>query len=141
MKHLLRLFVSFLVPAFMLAGVAASPAFAQDKSKDAKAAPAAKAEKGKSTMKVLLDNDKVRVFERTYKPGDVNEEVPSSTFRVIRTLKGGTIERTYADGKKEKMEFKTGTVRFLEPAKGAGGKYTVKNVGNTEVVNYVVLLK
>jgi len=141
MKHLLRLFVSFLVPAFMLAGVAASPAFAQDKSKDAKAAPAAKAEKGKSTMKVLLDNDKVRVFERTYKPGDVNEEVPSSTFRVIRTLKGGTIERTYADGKKEKMEFKTGTVRFLEPAKGAGGKYMVKNVGNTEVVNYVVLLK
>jgi len=141
MKHLLRLFVSFLVPAFMLAGVAASPAFAQDKSKDAKAAPAAKAEKGKSTMKVLLDNDKVRVFERTYKPGDVNEEVPSSTFRVIRTLKGGTIERTYADGKKEKMEFKTGTVRFLEPAKGAGGKYTVKNVGNTEIVSFVIVLK
>ncbi len=141
MKHLLRLLASLVVPAFMLAGVAANPVFAQDKAKDAKAAPAAKAEKGKSTMKVLLENDKVRVFERTYKPGDTNDEVPSSSYRVVRTLQGGTIERTYADGKKEKTEFKTGTVRFLEPAKGAGGKYTVKNVGKTEMVNYVVVLK
>jgi hypothetical protein len=139
MKHLLRLFLSLVVPAFMLAGVAANPAVAQDKSKDAKAAPAAKA--GKSTMKVLIDNDKVRVFERRYKPGDTNDEVPSGSYRVNRTIQGGTLERTYADGKKEKTELKTGTVRYLEPAKGAGGKYTVKNVGNTEVVSFVIVLK
>ena len=141
MKHLLRLFVSLVVPAFMLAGVAANSAFAQDKAKAAKAAPAAKAEKGKSTMKVLLDNDKVRVFERSYKPGDTNDEVPSSSYRVNRTLKGGTLERTYPDGKKEKIEVKTGTVRYLEPAKGAGAKYTVKNIGNTEIVSFVIVLK
>jgi hypothetical protein len=79
------------------------------------------------------------VFERTYKPGDSNEEVPTSSYRVNRTLKGGTLERTYPDGKKEKFEVKTGMVRYLEPSKG--GKYTVKNIGNTEIVNYVVLLK
>ena len=139
MKKSARLLVGLLVPAFILAGFAASPAMAQDKAKDAKAAPAAKAEKGKSTLKVLLENDKVRVFERHYKPGDVNTEVPSSTFRVIRTLQGGTLERTYADGKKEKLEFKTGTVRFLEPSKS--GQFTVKNVGKTDIVNYVVVLK
>ena len=138
MKHLISLFVSLLVPAFML--VAANPSIAQDKAKDAKAAPAAKAEKGKSTLKVHFENDKVRVFERTYKPGDVNEEVPSGNYRVNRTVKGGTLERTYADGKKEKIEVKEGMVRYLEPSKG-GAKYTVKNIGKTEIVSFVVVLK
>jgi hypothetical protein len=138
MNKSIRIFGSLLVPAFVLGMTVADPAVAQDK---AKGAPAAKAEKGKSTMKVLLDNDRVRVFERTYKPGDTNDEVPSSSYRINHTLKGGTLERTYANGKKEKTEVKTGMVRYLEPAKGAGEKYTVKNVGNTEIVSFVVVLK
>jgi len=146
MKRSISLFSGLLIPAFVLA--VASPAMAQDKAKDAKAAPAAKdakaapakAEKGKSTMKVLLENDKVRVFERSYKPGDTNEEVPSGNYRVNRTIKGGTLERTYSDGKKEKIEVKEGTTRWLEPTKG-GLKYTVKNIGKTEIVSFVVVLK
>ena len=141
MKKSVRFFSGILVPAVALALVIANPAMAQGMAKDTKAAPAAKAEKGKSTVKVLLDNDKVRVFERTYKPGDTNDEVPSANYRVNRTIKGGTLERTYANGKKEKTEVKTGTVRWLEPAKGAGDKYTVKNVGKTEVVSFVIVLK
>jgi hypothetical protein len=141
MQLLSRFLVSLVVPAFVLAGLVATPAFAQDKAKDAKAAPMAKAEKGKSTTKIVLDNDKVRVFERTYKPGDVNDEVPSANYRVNYTIKGGTLERTYADGKKEKVEVKAGMTRYLEPAKGPGGKYTNKNIGNTDIVSYVVLLK
>ena len=141
MKHLIRLLVSLVVPALMLAGVVAGPVMAQDKGKDMKAAPAAKAEKGKSALKVILENDKVRVFQRTYKPGDLNEEVPSSSNRVVHTVKGGTLERTFADGKKEKYDVKNGEVRYLEAAKTPGGKYTVKNVGKTEIVNVVVLLK
>ena len=142
MKRLIRLFVSLLVPALMLAFATATPAMKHemDKGKDAKAAPAAKAEKGKSTLKVHFENDKVRVFERTYKPGDVNEEVPSGNYRVNRTIKGGTLERTYTDGKKEKIEVKEGMVRYLEPSKG-GAKYTVKNIGKTEIVSFVVVLK
>jgi hypothetical protein len=124
------------------AALAVTPAMAQDK-KDAKAPAKAaeKSEKGKSTVKVHVDNDKVRVTERTYKPGDTNEEAPTSFYRVNRTLKGGTLERTYADGKKEKLELKDGQVRFIEPGKGAASKYTVKNIGTTEVVSFVVQLK
>ena len=141
MNKPVRFFSGILVPAFALAVVFAGPAMAQGMAKDTKAAPVAKAEKGKSTVKVLLENDKVRVFERTYKPGDTNDEVPSAYYRVNHTLKGGTLERTYADGKKEKTEVKTGMVRWLEPSKGAAGKYTVKNVGKTEIVTFVVVMK
>ena len=118
-----------------------TPAIAQDKGKDTKAAPAAKAEKSKSVAKILIDNDRVRVIERTYKPGDVNEEAPTSDYRINRTIQGGTLERTYANGKKEKLELKAGTTRYIEPAKSAGEKYTVQNIGSTEVVSFVVVLK
>jgi hypothetical protein len=130
-----KFFRAFLVPAIALAAAIAIPAIAQDKSK----APA-KAEKGTSTVKVLIDNDRVRVFERSYKPGDTNTEVPSSQYRVNRTMKGGTLERTHSDGKKEKLELKEGVVRYLEPTKG-GATYTVRNIGKTEVVSYVIVLK
>ena len=137
MKHLIRLFVSLLVPALMLAFVTATPAMKHEAEKG-KAAPAAKAEKGKSVVKALLENDKVRVFENRYKPGDEFTSVPFPTFRVIRALKGGTIQRTYADGKTEKVEWKTGEVRMIEPSKIA---YTAKNIGKTDIALYVVVLK
>ena len=130
------LFVSLVVPAFML--VAAGPAVAQDKMKDAKAAPMAKAEKGMATRKVLMDNDKVQVFEVQYKPGDDNKSIPSSSYRVLRALKGGTLKRTYADGKTQDVEYKTGEVRFNEPDKTA---FTSKNVGKTDIELYIVVLK
>jgi hypothetical protein len=137
-----RYLMGILVSIFMLAGLAAHPAMAQDKAKDAKAVPTAKSEQGKNTVKVLLDNNKVRVIERTYRPGDVNDGSElTSSYRVNHTVKGGTLERTYANGKKEKIEVKSGMVRFLEPAKGAGEKYTTKNVGNTEIVMVVTELK
>jgi hypothetical protein len=136
MKHLIRLFVRVLVPAFVLAGVVALPAMAQDKMKDTKMAPAAMAEKGKATITVLKENDKVRAYEVRFKPGD--EITPSvSSTRVVRALKGGTIQRNYADGKTEKVEYKNGQVRINTPS----GPYTAKNIGKTEVVLYVVLLK
>jgi hypothetical protein len=95
-------------------------------------------EKGKATVKVLVDNDKVRVTEIHYQPGDVGED-DRTQFRVNRTLQGGTIERIYSDGKKERLELKTGQVRYNEPSKG--GTYKVMNVGKTTIVNYVVRLK
>ena len=134
MKRLIRLFVSLLVPAFMLAGVAASPAMAQEKAKEAK--KEAKAEKGKAALKVLFENDKVRAVEVTFKPGDEGANV-ARPFHVVRALKGGTIQRTYADGKTAKSEWKTGEVRGVGP----DPVYTPKNVGKTDVVLYAVFLK
>jgi hypothetical protein len=142
MKKSIRLFMGVLISTFLLAGAVMSPAMAQDKAKDAKAAPAAKVEKGKNTVKVLLDNNKVQVIERTYRPGDVNTGTEQmSAYRVNYTVKGGTLERTYADGKKEKIEVKEGLARMLEPAKTPAEKYTTKNIGNTEIVSVVVILK
>jgi hypothetical protein len=111
--------------ALALAGLA----FAQDK----------KAEKGasKATMKVLLDNEKARAWETTIAPGAENNAVPSTATRVLRVLSGGTLERTYADGKKEKIEYKAGEVRMLNPSPA----YSVKNIGKTEVKLYVVQVK
>ena len=136
MKRLIRLFLGVLVPAFMLASVASLPAMAQDKAKDMKPAKAAKAEKGKVTVKVLHDDDRVRVQEVTFKPGDENTNV-ARPFRVVRALKGGTLERTYPDGKKDKLVWKTGEVKVLE----ASPPYVPKNVGKSDVVLYVVVPK
>jgi hypothetical protein len=128
MNYLTRLFVSYLIPAFMLASVVVNPAVAQDK---------AMAEKGQATIKVLAENDKLRAYETWYKPGDANANVVTSSLRVVRALHGGTLMRTYADGKTEKVEWKTGDVRILPP----GGQYTTKNIGKTELVTYTVLVK
>ena len=131
MKQLARFFMGILVAAFMLAGVTANPAMAQEKAK------AAKAEKGKVAMTELAENDKARAFEVRYKPGDENPTIPSSSHRVVRALNGGTLMRTYADGKTEKVEWKTGETRIVGPAP----QYTTKNVGKSEIVLYVVMPK
>src|SRR5947209_2440809 len=117
-----RLALMAMVATFTLAFTTGA-VMAQEK---AKAEKAEKAEKGKAVLKVLAENDKVRVFEVAFKPGDENKAVPSSSFRVVRALKGGTLMRTYADGKTQKVEWKTGEARINEPDKVA---YTVKNVG------------
>jgi len=131
MKGSARFLMGLLVFAFMSAGVASFPAMGQEKEK------AAKAEKGKVISTVIVDNDKVRVFENRFRPGDVNTSPPSSMTRVVRALKGGMILWTYADGKTETVEWKTGQVRVLSP----GPQYTSTNIGKTEVVLYIVGIK
>ncbi len=122
--------VSLGVLAFVLSGLMVNAALAQDKAKADKGAP-------KVAIKVITENDKVRVYEVTYVPGAENTAVASSTMRVVRGLKGGTLERRYADGKKENVVYKTGDVRINEVSPA----YTAKNIGKSEVRLYVVLIK
>ena len=124
MKSSAGLFASLFLPVFLLAGVGANQALAQEK---------AKAVKGQATIKVLTENDKVRVYEARFKPGDESQNIVRP-FRVARALKGGTLQRTYADGKTEKRAWKTGEVRIEGPDPAFKGK----NVGKSEVVLYVV---
>ncbi len=138
MKKLNRLLTGFVVPAFLLAGLAIGPVMAQDKGKDAKPAPAAKDEKGKATTTVLIDNDKVNVVEVRYRPGDTAADDRTS-YRVNRTIQGGTLQRIYPDGKTETIDLKTGTTRYIEPSKG--GNYTTKNIGKNDIVSLVIRLK
>ena len=116
--------LGLLIPAFLAAGIAVNPAIAQDKASTVK-------------MKVLVDNDKVKVYEATYAPGAENKGIASTTMRIVRGLKGGTLERTYADGKKELVRWKAGEVKQVNP----GPAYTTKNIGKGELQLYVVQLK
>ena len=116
--------LGLLIPAFLAAGIAVNPAIAQDK------APSVK-------MKVLVDDDKVKVYEATYAPGAENKGVAASSLRIVRALTNGTLELTYADGKKEKRPWKAGQVREVKP----GPAYTTKNISKSELKLYVVQLK
>jgi hypothetical protein len=86
---------------------------------------------------VLHEDDRVRVVENTTKPGEVGPSVMRGK-RVVRYLQGGTQERNYPDGKKEKVERKTGEVVVAGPDKEA---YWIKNAGKTTIVSYVVTIK
>jgi len=50
----------------------------------------------------------------------------------------GSRQRIYADGKTEKIEWKTGEVRLNEPSKVA---YNTRNIGKSALALYVVVLK
>jgi hypothetical protein len=117
-----------LVTAVAAATLLVNPALSQDK-----------AEKKASQVSVhqITENDKVKVYEVTYKVGAENKSVASSTMRVVRAIRGGRIERTFADGKKETVDYRPGQVRVNQPGPG----YTTKNVGKTVLVLYVVQLK
>ena len=134
MKRLIRLFVSMLVPALILAFATATPAMkhemAQDKMK-------VKEVKATNTTKVLHEDDRVRVVENTTKPGENGANVVRGK-RVVRILQGGTAERTYADGRKEKIDRKAGEVIVAGPDKEA---YWAKNIGKTTQVTFVVQIK
>ncbi|MGH8640889.1 MAG: hypothetical protein ACRET6_04210 [Burkholderiales bacterium] len=120
------LLASFVVPLFTLA--VANPAIAAEKAKEHKAT---------ISQKVLHDDDRVRVTETTSKPGNVGNNTVRGK-RVTRYIQGGTQERNYADGRKEKIERKTGEVFVAGPDKD---QYFVRNIGKTTIVTYTVTLK
>lgn len=102
-------------------------------SATALAASSAVADAGKAIRTILAEDDNFLAFEIRQKPGEIN--VASTTsVRVVRAMSGGSLLRTYADGRTEKSDWKTGEVQIQRP----GPQYTVTNVGDTEVVLYVV---
>jgi hypothetical protein len=109
--------IRFTVIAFAVLGIAtAGSVYAQDKAKER--AP---------VSKVLLDNNKVRVTETTFKPGDVSRADRKTRANYI--VKGGMLERTSKDGKKTVYERKAGTAVWLE-----ADSDVVKNIGKTTFV-------
>jgi len=114
--------------AILVAAILAVPAAAQDKKTEKKAPIRA--------TKILLDNDKVRVTESVFKPGEENRMEPRG-YRVGRVLKGSTtVERRHKDGRVERIEWKEGGVYQAGPDNASA-----KNVGKGEVVLYTVTLK
>ena len=116
---------------------------AQEKAKaeKAKAAPAEekmkaeKAKKGAPTVKLLLENDRVRVNEIWYRPGDKGE-MKERPDRVVYYIKGGEFKRHNSDGKTEDYKRKSGEVSFRKKDNAA-----TENVGKTEAHFIGVSLK
>ena len=125
MKRLIRLFVSMLVPALILAFATATPAMKHEDK--------AMAEKGKATIKVLLENDKVKVYEALIPAGGEAPNI-ARPYRIGRALTDGTIQRIFADGKKETVQWKAGQVKELGPHT----QYIPRNIGKTDFRIYVV---
>jgi hypothetical protein len=103
------------------------------KKKVAKRKPAKVSE---AVIKDIVENDKVRVVEVTLKPGSVSASM-ALPARVTRGLKGGVLTRVFTDGKKEKVKFKFGEVKYADPTPEA----TLKNTSKKTIVLYSVFLK
>ena len=127
MRKLSAVMAGMLIPAFLATGVVFNSALAQEK-----AAPKAAQAAGQVTVKELAKNDKVRVYEATFKPGDVAPSMERQ-FRVVRYMTAGEIQRTYPDGKKDTLKFKAGDVRLADK-----GTYEAKNISKKTVVLYIV---
>lgn len=121
-----NVFLSLTVSAFLLGGINSNLASAQGNTKA----------KSKYDVKELLENAKVHVVEVKWAPGGESTSV-ARPYRVLKTIKGGTLQRIYPDGKKEVVEYKTGQVATVD----ATEPYLIKNIGKTDVVLFVVFLK
>ena len=124
MKKITRIFAVALLAVFTCFSISGIT-LAQDKAKDAKAAPAA--EKGKATTRVLLENEKVKMTHSTFLPGDVStgDRKPRLAYYVTDS----EMQRVSKDGKKTIIKRVAGTAAWFE-----ADSDVVTNVGKTKVV-------
>ncbi|HET7084783.1 MAG TPA: hypothetical protein VFI23_08440 [Rhizomicrobium sp.] len=104
-----------------LALIASSPAGAQSKP---------------ATSKTVFENGKITVIDSVSKPG---EGLPSGVRggMILYYLSGGTVERTFADGKKETVVRKTGQSLVNSEMR----PYSTLNTGSTTVHVIAIRLK
>lgn len=88
-----------------------------------------------TTIKVKLENDRVRVLEATLKPGD-KEQVHSHPASIIYVVSGGTIRNHASDGTTKETTYVTGDTIYREPL-----THWAENIGTTTIHLMVVELK
>ena len=86
-------------------------------------------------VKVLVDNDRVRVLEILHKPG-AKEPMHSHPAAVSVSLSAFKLKATKTDGTSSEREAKVGEVRWTEPA-----VHAVENVGKTDQHMIMIELK
>ena len=105
--------------------------------KAATAQEKAKAEKANvPVVTVLVENDRVKVYEGHFKPGDKSAQMSKRPDRVEFALTDAQMRHHYPDGKTEEITWKAGDVKWSERA-----TYQQENVGKTEFRIRVVQLK
>jgi beta-alanine degradation protein BauB len=87
-----------------------------------------------NVYKVVNENDRVRVLEVVFKPGDV-AKMHHHPDHVVYVLKGGRLKLT-AEGKTDQLDLKTGSAIFL-PAQD----HEAVNIGDSTVDLIVMELK
>ncbi|NWF50362.1 MAG: cupin domain-containing protein [Ignavibacteriaceae bacterium] len=114
--------ILFIFTAVLFAG--AKNAFAQDA-----------AEVAPEKVKVLFENDKVRVLEFTLKPGE-ETGMHSHSSHVVYFLTDGKMLTTTPDGESSEMEVKNGDTRWIDPV-----THNNKNIGKSAARTIVLELK
>jgi quercetin dioxygenase-like cupin family protein len=88
-----------------------------------------------STVKLKLENDKVRVLEATLPPGH-KEQPHSHPANVIYVINGGTVRSHGANGKVTESTLETGVVLYRDPL-----THWSENTGKTTIHLILVELK
>lgn len=87
------------------------------------------------TIRVTLENDRVRVLEAVLQPGD-KEQLHNHPAYVFYVLEGGTMRNHLPDGKTSDSKLEAGQVFFREPL-----IHWAENIGTTTVRVVLVELK
>ena len=84
------------------------------------------------SMKILLENDRVRVQEHYLKPGE-KIGLDSHPDKVIYAINDWKVRETYPDGTSRVVEGKAETAVW-----GSAKSHAVENIGTTDVRNIVI---
>lgn len=91
---------------------------------------------GDCKTKVIDDNEKMKTLEHVCQPGD-GAPMAKRGWRAFYLIEGGILERTYEDGSKETIEYKTGESRSLADDKA----FSYRNAGNSTMRFFIVYPK
>lgn len=92
------------------------------------------AEVNPQTIRVRLENDRVRVLEAVIPPGE-KERMHSHPANVIYVIEGGKLRSHTPDGKVTEATFETGQVLYREPV-----THWAENIGTTTLRVIIVEL-
>ena len=87
------------------------------------------------TIKLKLENSRIRVLEATLKPGD-KEKTHSHPVYVVYVIEGSKVRNHAADGTVSEAEFKAGDVVYRDPL-----THWAENIGTTTLRLVLVELK
>jgi hypothetical protein len=117
-----------LIATILMSGFVGGAAMAQEKVKGEKAAG--------RTVTVFVDNDRVKVYEGRFGPGEKSPQMSDRPPRVEFALTDAQMRHYYPDGKTEDVTWKAGDVKWSDRA-----TYQQENVGKTEFRIRVVQIK
>ncbi len=85
--------------------------------------------------RVLVENDRVRVLEARFKPGDV-AKMHWHPDHVVYAIRGGVHRLSLPDGMSQDIPVETGQAVYLD-----AGPHEVQNIGPEETAMLVIELK